>query len=232
MDSPRALPICTPRCPTIARPPVDAHQDSQRPARPAGARARGGHGHVGVGRGAPGRAAVAHRPPQPDARQGPDRDPARPPRRRHAAAGRDDADQDRQPHAQEHTAQAHDGVLSRLGERRDDKFDGLLVTGAPVELLEFEDVNYWDELCAIFDWTQSHVHSTFAICWGAQAALHHFHKVPKHALPRKEFGVYRHRNLSPASPYLRGVSDDFSIPCRAGPRCAAQSFPATPASRC
>jgi homoserine O-succinyltransferase/O-acetyltransferase len=94
----------------------------------------------------------------------------------------------------------------------DQKFDGLVITGAPVELLDFEDVTYWDELTAIFEWTQSHVHSTFCICWGAQAALYHFHQVPKHALPKKAFGVYRHRNLDRASPYLRGLSDDFSMP--------------------
>jgi homoserine O-succinyltransferase/O-acetyltransferase len=93
-----------------------------------------------------------------------------------------------------------------------EKFDGFIVTGAPVELLEFEDVTYWDELRRIYDWTQSHVHSTMNVCWGAQAALHHFHGVPKHALPTKAFGVYRHRNLNPASPFLRGFSDDFSIP--------------------
>ncbi len=92
------------------------------------------------------------------------------------------------------------------------KFDGLIVTGAPVELLPFDEVTYWDELRAVFDWTQDHVHSTFCICWGAQAALHHFHGVPKHALPQKAFGVFRHRNLKPSSPYLRGFSDDFSIP--------------------
>ena len=95
---------------------------------------------------------------------------------------------------------------------KEKKFDGFIVTGAPVELLEFEDVNYWDELSRIYQWTQTHVHSTFNICWGAQAALWHFHKVPKHALPAKRFGVYRHRNLKPNSPYLRGFSDDFSIP--------------------
>ena len=93
-----------------------------------------------------------------------------------------------------------------------EKFDGFIVTGAPVELLDFEDVTYWDELCRIYDWTQTHVHSTMNICWGAQAALYHFHKVPKHALPKKAFGVYNHRNLRPNSPYLRGFSDDFSIP--------------------
>jgi homoserine O-succinyltransferase/O-acetyltransferase len=92
------------------------------------------------------------------------------------------------------------------------KFDGFIVTGAPVELLDFEDVTYWDELQRIYDWTQTHVHSTMNICWGAQAALHHFHGVPKQALPKKAFGVYRHRNLNPSSPFLRGFSDDFSIP--------------------
>jgi homoserine O-succinyltransferase len=93
-----------------------------------------------------------------------------------------------------------------------DKFDGFLITGAPIELLPFEDVNYWSELTRIFDWTQTNVHSTFCICWGAQAALHHFHGVPKHDLPEKRFGVFRHKNLTPSSPYLMGFSDDFSIP--------------------
>jgi homoserine O-succinyltransferase len=92
------------------------------------------------------------------------------------------------------------------------KFDGFIITGAPIELLEFSDVTYWDELKRIFDWTQTNVHSSFHICWGAQAGLNHFYGVPKHALPKKLFGVYRHKNLQPASPYLRGFSDDFSIP--------------------
>jgi homoserine O-succinyltransferase/O-acetyltransferase len=95
---------------------------------------------------------------------------------------------------------------------RKEKFDGLIITGAPIELLEFADVTYWDELQKIYDWTQTHVQSTFNICWGAQAALYHFHRVPKHALAQKAFGIYRHKNLSPASPYLRGFSDDFSMP--------------------
>jgi homoserine O-succinyltransferase len=95
---------------------------------------------------------------------------------------------------------------------RKEKFDGLIITGAPIELLEFEDVTYWDELRKIYDWTQTHVQSTFNICWGAQAALYHFHHVPKHTLAQKAFGIYRHKNLSPASPYLRGFSDDFSMP--------------------
>jgi homoserine O-succinyltransferase len=92
------------------------------------------------------------------------------------------------------------------------KFDGFIITGAPIEQMPFEDVTYWDELTQIFAWTQTNVHSTMNICWGAQAALHHFHGVEKHDLAEKAFGVFRHRNLVPASPYLRGFSDDFSMP--------------------
>lgn len=95
---------------------------------------------------------------------------------------------------------------------RSEKLDGFIVTGAPVETMPFEQVTYWDELRRVFDWTQSNVHSCFNICWGAQAAVHHFHGMPKYLLAEKAFGVYRHRNLAPASPYLRGFSDDFSIP--------------------
>lgn len=94
----------------------------------------------------------------------------------------------------------------------DRKFDGFIVTGAPIELLPYEDVTYWSELTRIFDWTATNVHSPFFICWGAMAAAWHFHGVPKHTLAKKAFGVYRHRNLAPASPYLAGFSDDFSVP--------------------
>jgi hypothetical protein len=99
-----------------------------------------------------------------------------------------------------------------FAEVRARKFDGFIITGAPIELLEFEEVTYWDELTQVFDWTQTHVQSTFAICWGAQAMLHHFHGVPKHTLDAKAFGCFRHRNCAPGSPYLRGFSDDFTIP--------------------
>ncbi|KJS24617.1 MAG: homoserine O-succinyltransferase [Hyphomonadaceae bacterium BRH_c29] len=94
----------------------------------------------------------------------------------------------------------------------DRKFDGFIVTGAPVEQLDFEDVTYWDELTRIFDWTRTNVHSNLFICWGAMAAVWHFHKLPKYQLEKKAFGVYRQRNLAPASPYLNGFSDDFLIP--------------------
>ena len=93
-----------------------------------------------------------------------------------------------------------------------DKFDGLIITGAPIEHLDFEDVTYWDELARVFAWTQTHVHSTFGVCWGGMAMIWHFHGVKKHILPAKAFGCFRHQNLAPASPFLRGFSDDFVIP--------------------
>jgi homoserine O-succinyltransferase/O-acetyltransferase len=97
-------------------------------------------------------------------------------------------------------------------EAKDKKFDGLIITGAPVELLPFEEVTYWRELQNIFDWTQTNIHSTLAVCWGAQAMAHHFHGVPKYTLDEKAFGIFRHRAKSDASPYLRGFSDDIAIP--------------------
>jgi homoserine O-succinyltransferase/O-acetyltransferase len=93
-----------------------------------------------------------------------------------------------------------------------EKFDGLIITGAPIEHLPFEDVTYWSELQNVMDWTQSHVHSTFGVCWGGMALAYHFHGLPKHALQEKAFGCFRHRNLAPASPYLRGFSDDCVLP--------------------
>lgn len=93
-----------------------------------------------------------------------------------------------------------------------EKFDGLIITGAPIEHLPFEEVTYWDELCEVMDWTQTHVHSTFGVCWGGMAMAWHFHRVKKHMLDHKAFGCFRHQNLAPASPYLRGFSDDFVIP--------------------
>lgn len=107
-----------------------------------------------------------------------------------------------------------------------ERFDGLVVTGAPVETLPFESVTYWDELRRIFDWTQTHVHSAFNICWAAQAAAHHFHGMPKYELEQKAFGVFQHRNLAPASPYLRGFSDDFAIPVSRWTEVRRQDLPA------
>ena len=93
-----------------------------------------------------------------------------------------------------------------------EKFDGLIITGAPIEHLPFEDVTYWEELTRVMNWTQSHVHSTFGVCWGGMAMLYHFHGVQKHLLPAKAFGCFPQLNLAPTSPYLRGFSDECVIP--------------------
>lgn len=93
-----------------------------------------------------------------------------------------------------------------------EKFDGLIVTGAPVEQMSFEQVDYWDELTKIFDWAETNVESTFNICWGAQAALYHKYQIPKYALPHKMFGVYEHRLLNQTSKLLRGFDDIFYAP--------------------
>ena len=116
-------------------------------------------------------------------------------------------------HQSKNTSQEHMLAFYETWEDvRHQRFDGLIITGAPIEQMPFEDVTYWQELTEIFDWTQTHVHSTMNICWAAQAALHHFHHVPKHPLTEKAFGIFRHRNLHPASTFLRGFSDDFSMP--------------------
>ncbi|EYR79642.1 MULTISPECIES: homoserine O-acetyltransferase MetA [unclassified Shinella] len=97
-------------------------------------------------------------------------------------------------------------------EVRHRKFDGFIITGAPIELLDYEDVTYWDEMKQILDWTKTNVHSTLNVCWGAMAAIYHFHGVPKHTLEEKAFGVYRHHNRKPSSVYLNGFSDNFEVP--------------------
>lgn len=100
----------------------------------------------------------------------------------------------------------------RWSEIAGQRFDGLIVTGAPVEHLEFEEVHYWRELTAIFDWATAMVGGSYLVCWAAQAALFHFHGVPKHALPRKAFGVYRQRITAFDVPLLRGLAPGFSCP--------------------
>lgn len=118
-------------------------------------------------------------------------------------------------HLTKNTAAAHMEEFYRPFaevEASGEKFDGLIITGAPIEHLPFEQVTYWDELRRVMDWTQTHVHSTFGVCWGGMAMIYHFHGVQKHMLSHKAFGCFRHQNLTPTSPYLRGFSDDFVIP--------------------
>lgn len=95
---------------------------------------------------------------------------------------------------------------------KDRHYDGMIITGAPVELLDFEDVDYWDELCRIMDWAAVNVHSTLHICWGAQAGLYFHYGVEKRSLPEKLFGVFDHRVLKPSSPLFRGFDDVFQAP--------------------
>lgn len=93
-----------------------------------------------------------------------------------------------------------------------EKFDGLIITGAPIEHLPFDEVTYWTELTEVFDWCKTHVHSTFGVCWGGMAMIYHLHGVQKHILDHKAFGCVRHSNCAPASPLLRGFSDDLVMP--------------------
>ena len=93
-----------------------------------------------------------------------------------------------------------------------DYYDGMIITGAPVEQMPFEEVSYWDEVTMIFDWARTHVTSTLYICWAAQAGLYHFYGVPKYDLPAKMFGVFRHTLREPYLPIFRGFDDEFYVP--------------------
>ena len=116
-------------------------------------------------------------------------------------------------HQSKNTSEAYlKSFYSTWDEVRERKFDGFIVTGAPIANIPFEYVKYWDEMVEIMKWTQTHVHHTMFICWGAQAALYYFHKARRYRMAEKAFGVCRHRLLSPRSPYLRGMSDSPMIP--------------------
>ena len=95
---------------------------------------------------------------------------------------------------------------------RDEKCDGMIITGAPVEQLDFEDVNYWDEITGIFAWARNHVTSTIYICWAAQAGLYYHYGIPKYPLSKKMFGVFRQHTLCPHLPIFRGFDDVFYMP--------------------
>jgi homoserine O-succinyltransferase/O-acetyltransferase len=101
---------------------------------------------------------------------------------------------------------------SHIDQIQDKKFDGLVITGAPVENLEFDDVDYWQELKTIFDWSETHVYSTFHICWAAQAGLYHRYGIPKYPTAQKMFGVFQHRVLRRRTMLLRGFDDYFYAP--------------------
>lgn len=92
------------------------------------------------------------------------------------------------------------------------QYDGMIITGAPVENLDFVNVDYWDELCKIMQWSKTHVHSTLHICWGAQAGLYYHYQIPKYSLDQKLFGVFNHTVLRKQSPLFRGFDDEFFVP--------------------
>lgn len=116
-------------------------------------------------------------------------------------------------HQSTHVSREHlESFYVSLDDIRDQFFDGMIITGAPVEKMKFEDVDYWPELCDIFEWADSHVFSTFYICWGAQAGLYYHFGIDKHMLPRKLSGVYPHTIVKPSSPLVRGIDDIMYAP--------------------
>lgn len=115
-------------------------------------------------------------------------------------------------HVSKNTDETHlSSFYTTFDDVRSRSFDGMIMTGAPVENLEFEDVDYWPELCEIMRWTTSHVHSTLHICWGAQAGLYYHYGIPKYPLDAKLSGVFSHTVLKPQSPFFRGFDDTFSM---------------------
>lgn len=116
-------------------------------------------------------------------------------------------------HKSKNTPESHlDTFYKTFDDIKDEKFDGMIITGAPVEKLPFEKVDYWDELCRIMAWSRKSVYSTMHICWGAQAGLYYHYGIPKYLLPQKISGIFRHRVLKPLHPLVRGFDDDFWAP--------------------
>jgi len=116
-------------------------------------------------------------------------------------------------HQSRHTAPEHmESFYKSFEEIQNQKFDGLIITGSPIEHLPFSEVTYWNELKKVFDWTQRNVHSTFGVCWGGMAMINHFHGVKKHILDKKVFGCHRCQVTNPSSRFLTGFSDDLVIP--------------------
>jgi len=118
-----------------------------------------------------------------------------------------------QTHTSKNTPQEHlDSFYKTFDLIKNRNFDGLIITGAPIELLDFEEVDYWSEMKEIMDWAETHVTSTLYICWAAQAGLYHHYKVPKYTLDKKMFGVFNHKINTPRLPIVRGFDDDFLAP--------------------
>ncbi len=116
-------------------------------------------------------------------------------------------------HKPKHTSEEHMAhFYTSCSDVMDQKFDGLIITGAPVENLDFSEVGYWNELCKIMEWSKTNVFSTLHICWAAQAALYYHYNIPKHSIPEKMFGIFPHTLNNPEHPLLRGFDEVFNAP--------------------
>lgn len=116
-------------------------------------------------------------------------------------------------HESKNTSQAHMvSFYKTLDEIQNQRFDGMIMTGAPVETLPFEEVDYWKELCSIFEFSKTNVYSSIHICWGAQAALYYHYGIPKYEVPEKIFGIFEHRMVRPHNPLMRGLDEIFYSP--------------------
>lgn len=116
-------------------------------------------------------------------------------------------------HVSKNTSASHlNKFYVYFDEIENQKFDGMIITGAPVEQIEFEEVDYWEELCRIMEWTKTNVTSTFHICWGAQAGLYYHFGLKKHMLPKKLSGIYKHKVMKRKEPLVRGFDDEFYAP--------------------
>lgn len=116
-------------------------------------------------------------------------------------------------HVSKNTSQEHlTKFYKTFDDIKNEKFDGMIVTGAPVEQMDFEEVDYWDELCQIFEWAKTNVYSTFYICWGAQAGLYYHYGLKKYPLSEKMFGIFEHQPLDLFHPLMRGIDDKYYVP--------------------
>jgi len=116
-------------------------------------------------------------------------------------------------HVSKNTSSQHmKSFYKTFNDVKDSKFDGFIITGAPVELLSFEEVEYWDELCEVMEWSKSNVTTTLHICWGAQAGLYYHYGIKKHELEKKLFGIFLHRTCKKSVRLLRGFDDEFYVP--------------------
>ncbi|MCD7796158.1 MAG: homoserine O-succinyltransferase [Clostridiales bacterium] len=116
-------------------------------------------------------------------------------------------------HISKNVSKSHmDKFYKIFDDIKENRYDGMIITGAPVELLEFEEVDYWDELCTIMEWSKTNVYSTFHICWGAQAGLYYHYGIKKVKLDKKLFGVFAHKSLDVTHPLMRGLDDEYYVP--------------------